>query len=215
MRFKSNRVEYCKHVQIQYALRCGSLIILVLCERTSAFWPIMSRRAVIKPNSRDAPACAKHGHNFLTQFASCWSIFNGVQRHASVQRQLLLVFILWHPSRSSIADLDTVNVTSSLEPRPRFSTQASPKSNTKHFENSNLRGTVGLKDSDEKKLLFSKLHIYLLVHSHTGSTRFLPTGSLLEMSMGDKAPFTELVLPSSEHTIRPQTPAAQKAANIS
>ncbi|MBW0548807.1 hypothetical protein O181_088522, partial [Austropuccinia psidii MF-1] len=47
-----------------------------------------------------------------------------------------------------LADLGTVNVTSSLEPRPCFSTQASPKSNTKHCSNSNLRGTVGLKDSD-------------------------------------------------------------------
>ncbi|MBW0517114.1 hypothetical protein O181_056829 [Austropuccinia psidii MF-1] len=105
-------------------------------------------------------------------------------------------------------------VTSSIEPRPRFSTQASPKSNTKHCSNSNLRGTVGLKDFDEKKLLFSKLHIYLLVRSHTGSTRFLPSEGFSEVSMSDKAPLTELVIQSSEHTIKPQTPAAQKAANI-
>ncbi|MBW0550021.1 hypothetical protein O181_089736 [Austropuccinia psidii MF-1] len=87
-------------------------------------------------------------------------------------------------------------------------------SNTKHHENSNIRGTVGLKYSDEKKVLFSKLHIYLLVRSHTGSTRFLSSESLLEMSMSDKAPLTELVLQSSEQTIKPQTPAAQKSANI-
>ncbi|MBW0525138.1 hypothetical protein O181_064853, partial [Austropuccinia psidii MF-1] len=90
----------------------------------------------------------------------------------------------------------------------------SPKSNRKHHSNSNLRGTVGLKDSDEKKFLFSKLHIYLLVCSHTGSTRFLTSESLLEMPMSDKAPFTKLVLQSSEHTIKPQTPVAQNAANI-
>ncbi|MBW0546926.1 hypothetical protein O181_086641 [Austropuccinia psidii MF-1] len=48
----------------------------------------------------------------------------------------------------SLADQVTVNVTSLLEPRLRFATQASPKSNTKHHVNSNLRGTVGLKDSD-------------------------------------------------------------------
>ncbi|MBW0591343.1 hypothetical protein O181_131058 [Austropuccinia psidii MF-1] len=115
----------------------------------------------------------------------------------------------------SLADLGTVKVTSSLEPRPCFATQESPKSNTKHCANSNLRGTAGLKDSDEKKLLFSKLHIYLLVRSHTGSTRFLPSESFSEMSISDKAPLTELVLQSSEHTIKPQTPAAQNAANIS
>ncbi|MBW0516687.1 hypothetical protein O181_056402 [Austropuccinia psidii MF-1] len=93
-------------------------------------------------------------------------------------------------------------------------TQASPKSNTKHCANSNLRGTVGLKDSDEKKLLFSKLHIYFLVRNHTSSTKFLPSESLLEMSISDKVPLTELVLQSSEHNIKPQTPSAQKAANI-
>ncbi|MBW0478298.1 hypothetical protein O181_018013 [Austropuccinia psidii MF-1] len=118
-----------------------------------------------------------------------------------------------HPGSSSLADLDTFNVTSSLEPRGHFSTKASPKSNTKHHANSNLRGTVGLKDSDEKKRLFSKLHIYLLVRSHTKSTRFLPSERLLEMSMGDKAPFTELVLQSSEHTIKPQPPT-QNGTNI-
>ncbi|MBW0483070.1 hypothetical protein O181_022785 [Austropuccinia psidii MF-1] len=188
---------------MQYALRCGSLIILVLYERTSAFWPMMSWQEVIKPNYHDSPECVNRRNSFLTQFASCRSIFNGVWRHASVQRQLLLVFILGHPGISRIADLGTVNVTSSLEPRPRFSTQASPKSNTKHHANPNLRGTVGLKDSDEKKLLFSKLHIYLLVCSHTGPTRFLPSESLLEMSMSDKSPVTELVRQSSEHTIKP------------
>ncbi|MBW0556327.1 hypothetical protein O181_096042 [Austropuccinia psidii MF-1] len=96
----------------------------------------------------------------------------------------------------------------------RFSSQASPNSNTKHHANSNLRGTVGLKYSDEKKLLFNKIHIYLLVQSHTGSTRFLPTESILEISMSDKAPFTKLVLQSSENTIKPQTPAAPNATNI-
>ncbi|MBW0517281.1 hypothetical protein O181_056996 [Austropuccinia psidii MF-1] len=95
-----------------------------------------------------------------------------------------------------------------------FSTKASPKSNTKHTSNSNLRGTVGVKDSDGKKLLFSKLHIYLLVCSHTGSPRFLPSESLFQISMSDKVPFTELILQSSEHTIKPQTPSAQNAANI-
>ncbi|MBW0548420.1 hypothetical protein O181_088135 [Austropuccinia psidii MF-1] len=96
----------------------------------------------------------------------------------------------------------------------RFATQASPKSNTKHNANSNLRGTVGLKDSDENKPLFSELHIYLLVHSHTGSTTFLTCESFLEMSISDETPLTELVVQSSEHTIKPQTPAAQNAANI-
>ncbi|MBW0573669.1 hypothetical protein O181_113384 [Austropuccinia psidii MF-1] len=114
----------------------------------------------------------------------------------------------------SLADLGTVNVTSSLEPRPHFSTQSSPNANTKYFANSNLRGTVGLKESDEKKLLFSKLHRYLLVCSHTSSTRFLPSESLLEMSMSDKAPFTNLVLQSSEHIIKPQTPTTQNSADI-
>ncbi|MBW0468900.1 hypothetical protein O181_008615 [Austropuccinia psidii MF-1] len=199
---------------MQYALCFRSLIILALYERTSAFWPIMSWQEVIKPNSRDSPACANFRHNCLTQFAYCHSIFNGVQRHASVQRQFLLVFILWHPGSSRIAELGTVNVTSSLEPRPRFSTQESPKSTTKQCSNSNLRGTVGLKDSDEKKPLFSKLNIYLSVCWHTSSTRSLPSESLLEMSMSDKAPLTELVLQSSEHTIKPRTPAAQKATNI-
>ncbi|MBW0523167.1 hypothetical protein O181_062882 [Austropuccinia psidii MF-1] len=90
----------------------------------------------------------------------------------------------------------------------------SPKSNTKHHANSNLRGKVLVKDSDEKKLLFSKLHIYFLVRSHTGSARFLPSQSLLEMSMSDKAPFTDLVLQSSEHMIKPQTPASRNEANI-
>ncbi|MBW0492492.1 hypothetical protein O181_032207 [Austropuccinia psidii MF-1] len=120
----------------------------------------------------------------------------------------------WHNFPTHLSDLGTVNVTSSLEPRPRFSTQASLKSNTKRCANSNLRGTVRLKDSDEKKLLFSKLPIYLLVNSHTGSTRFLPSESILEISMSNKAPFTQLVLQSSEHNIKPQTPTAQKAANI-
>ncbi|MBW0487846.1 hypothetical protein O181_027561 [Austropuccinia psidii MF-1] len=174
----------------------------------------MSWREVIQPYSHDAPVCANRRNNCLTQFASSWSIFNGVRRHASVQRQLLLVFIMWNTGSSRIADLGTVNVTSSLEPRPFFFTQASPKSNTKNHANSNLRGTVGLKDSDEKKLLFSKLHIYLLICSHTVSTRFLPSQSLLEISMSVKAPFTELVLQSSKHTIKPRTPAAQKVANI-
>ncbi|MBW0543568.1 hypothetical protein O181_083283 [Austropuccinia psidii MF-1] len=114
----------------------------------------------------------------------------------------------------SLADVGTVNVISSLGPRPRFSTQESQKANNKNHANSNLRGTVGLKDSDENKLFFSKLHIYLLVCSHTGSTRVLPSESLLEMSMSDESPFTELVLQSSEHTIKPQTPATQNAANI-
>ncbi|MBW0591679.1 hypothetical protein O181_131394 [Austropuccinia psidii MF-1] len=114
----------------------------------------------------------------------------------------------------SLADLGTVKVTSSLEPRPRFATQASPKSNTKHSANSNLRGTVGLKYSDEKKRLFSKLHIYLLIRSHTGSTRILPSESFSEMSISGKAPLTELVLQSSEHNIKPQIPAAQNATNI-
>ncbi|MBW0478308.1 hypothetical protein O181_018023 [Austropuccinia psidii MF-1] len=99
-------------------------------------------------------------------------------------------------------------MTSSLEPITCFSTQESPKSNTKHCAYSNLRGTVELKESDEKKLLFSKLHIYLLVCSHTGSTRLLTSESLLEMSMSDKAPLTELVLQSSEHTIKPRTPTS-------
>ncbi|MBW0572362.1 hypothetical protein O181_112077 [Austropuccinia psidii MF-1] len=147
-----------------------------------------------KSDSPQCPTCATCGHNCLTQLASCWRIFNGVRRHAAVQ--LLLVFILWHLGSSGIADLGTVNVTSSLEPRPRFATQESPKSNTKHRANSNLRGTVGLKESDEKKLLFSKLHIYLLVRSHTGSTRFLPSESFAEMSISDKAPLTE-------HDIKP------------
>ncbi|MBW0532469.1 hypothetical protein O181_072184 [Austropuccinia psidii MF-1] len=172
----------------------------------------MGWREVIKPTSRNAPACANCGHNCLTQLASCQSIFNGVRRHSSIK--LLLVFILWHPGSSRIDDLGTVNVTSSLKPRPRFATQASPNSNTKNCANSNLRGTVGLKDSDEKKRLFIKLYIYLLVRSHTGSTRFLPSESFSEMSMSDKAPLTELFLQSSEHTIKPQTPGAQKAANI-
>ncbi|MBW0522871.1 hypothetical protein O181_062586 [Austropuccinia psidii MF-1] len=167
---------------------------------------------VMNPTYCNAHACATCRHNCLTQLVSCRSIFNGVWRQAAIQ--LLLVFILWHPGSSRIADLGTLNVTSSLEPRPCFATQASPKSNTKHCANSNLRGTVGLKDSDEKKLLFSKLHIYLLVRSHTGSTRFLPSESFLEMSISDKAPLTELVLQSSEHTIKPQTPATQNAANI-
>ncbi|MBW0498033.1 hypothetical protein O181_037748 [Austropuccinia psidii MF-1] len=92
--------------------------------------------------------------------------------------------------------------------------KASPKSNTKHRANSNLRGTVGLKYSDEKKLLLSKLRIYLLVRSHTCSTKFLSSESLLEMSMSDKAPLAELVLQSSQHKIKPKTPSAQKAANI-
>ncbi|MBW0476611.1 hypothetical protein O181_016326 [Austropuccinia psidii MF-1] len=99
-------------------------------------------------------------------------------------------------------------MTSSLEPKLLFSTQASPKSNTKQHANSNLGGIVGLKYSDEKKLLCSEFHIYFLEHGHTGSARFLPTESLLEMSISDKAPFTKLVLQSSEHTIKPQTPAA-------
>ncbi|MBW0585042.1 hypothetical protein O181_124757 [Austropuccinia psidii MF-1] len=172
----------------------------------------MGWREVIKPTSRNASKCANCRHNCLTQFASCQSIFNGVQRHASVQ--LLLVFILWHPASSRIADLGTVNVTSSLEPKPYLLAKASPNSNTKHCANSNLRGTLGLKDSDEKKLLLGKLHIYLLVRIHTGSTRFLPSESLVEMSISDKAPFNELVLQSSKHTIKPQTPATQKAANI-
>ncbi|MBW0566227.1 hypothetical protein O181_105942 [Austropuccinia psidii MF-1] len=200
--------------KMQYALRCGSLISLVLYERTRAFWPIMSWQEVIKPNSHYASACANRRHNCLTQFVSCWSIFNGVWRHASVQRQLLLVSILRHLGSSRIADLGTVNVTSSLETGPRFSTQASPNSNTKNCANLNLRGTVGFKDSDEKKLFFSKLHIYLLVRSHTSSTRALPSESLLEMSMSDTAPLTELVLQPSEHTIKSRSPAAQKAANI-
>ncbi|MBW0570062.1 hypothetical protein O181_109777 [Austropuccinia psidii MF-1] len=110
--------------------------------------------------------------------------------------------------------MGTVNVTSSPEPRLRFASQAPQKSNTKHCANSNLIGTVVLKDSDEKKLLFSKLHLYLSVRSHTRSARYLPSESFLEMSMSDKAPLTELVLQSSEHTIKPQTPATQKAANI-
>ncbi|MBW0495539.1 hypothetical protein O181_035254 [Austropuccinia psidii MF-1] len=169
-------------------------------ETNRAIRPIMGWQEVIKPTSHNAPACADCGHNSLTQLASCQSIFNGVRRHASVQLFL--------------ADLGTVNVTSLLEPRPRFATQTSPKSNTKHCANSKLRGTVGLKDSDEKKLLFSKLHIYLLVRSHTGSTRFLPSEHFSEMSMSDKAPLTELVLQSSEHTIKPRTPTAQKATNI-
>ncbi|MBW0520888.1 hypothetical protein O181_060603 [Austropuccinia psidii MF-1] len=174
-------------------------------ERHRAIWPIMGSQEVINPT------CSNWRHNCLTQFASCWSIFNGVRRHATIQ--LLLVFILWPLGSSRIADLGTVNVTSSLEPRPRFATQASPKSNTKHHANSNLRGTVGLKESDEKKLLFIKLHIYLLVHSHIGSTRFLPSEGFWEMSMSDKAPLTELLLQTSEHTIKPQTPAEQNAAN--
>ncbi|MBW0505491.1 hypothetical protein O181_045206 [Austropuccinia psidii MF-1] len=169
----------------------------------------MGWREVINATSRNAPACATRAHNCLTQLASCRSLFNDVRRHAAVQ--LLLVFILWPPGST---DLGTVKVTSSLEPRPRFATQASPKSNTKHRANSNLRGTVVLKDSDEKKPLFSKLHIYLLVHSRTSSTRFLPSESFFKMSISDKAPLTELVLQSSEHTIKPRTPTAQKAANV-
>ncbi|MBW0545186.1 hypothetical protein O181_084901 [Austropuccinia psidii MF-1] len=170
-------------------------------ERQRNIWPVMGWQEVIKATSRIAPACATCGHNCPTQLASCQSIFNGVRRHAAVQ--LLLIFMLWHPGSSRIADLGTVNVTSSLEPRPRFATQESPKSNTKHSANSNLRGTVALKDSDAKKCLFSKLHIYLLVHSHTGSTRFLPSKGFSEMSIGDKSPLTELVLQSSENTIKP------------
>ncbi|MBW0534153.1 hypothetical protein O181_073868 [Austropuccinia psidii MF-1] len=54
-------------------------------ERTSSFWPIMSWQEVIRATSRTSPACANHGNNCLTQFASCWSIFNGVWRHASIQ----------------------------------------------------------------------------------------------------------------------------------
>ncbi|MBW0484383.1 hypothetical protein O181_024098 [Austropuccinia psidii MF-1] len=181
-------------------------------EGNRAIWPIMGWQEVIKPTSRNAPMCSNRRHNFLTQFVSCCSIFNGVRRHASAK--LLLVFILWQLGSSRIADLVTVNVTSSLEPRPCFATQESPNSNTKHCANLNLRGTVGLKDSDEKKLLFRKLHIYLLVHSHTGSARYLPSESFLEISMSDKAPLTELVLQSSEHTIKPRTPTTQKAANI-
>ncbi|MBW0570704.1 hypothetical protein O181_110419 [Austropuccinia psidii MF-1] len=175
-------------------------------------WCIMGWGEVIKPTSHNAPVCANSGHSCLTQLASCQSTFNGVQRHACIQ--LSLVLILWHWGSSRIVDLGTVNVTSSLEPRLRFATQASPNSNTKHCANSNLRCTVGLKDSDEKKRLFSKLHIYLLVCSHTGSTGFLPSESFLEMSMSDTARLTELVLQSSEHTIKPPTPAAQKATNI-
>ncbi|MBW0549800.1 hypothetical protein O181_089515 [Austropuccinia psidii MF-1] len=113
-----------------------------------------------------------------------------------------------------IANLHTVNVTSSLQPRLHFPTQALPKSNTKHHANSNLRGTVGLEDSNEKKPLSSKLHKYSLVRSHTGSTRSLLSESFLEMSVSEKAPLTELFLQVSEHTIKPQTPATQKAANI-
>ncbi|MBW0559762.1 hypothetical protein O181_099477 [Austropuccinia psidii MF-1] len=181
-------------------------------ERHRNIFPIMGWQEVIKATSHNAPACATRRQNYLTQLASCRIIFNGVQRHAAIQ--LLLVFILWHLGSSRIADLGPINVTSSLEPRWRFATWASPKSNTNHLANSNLRGTVGLKDSDEKKLLFSKLHIYLLVCSHTGSTRFLPSEGFLEILMSDKSPSTELVLPSSEHTIKPQNPAAQKASNI-
>ncbi|MBW0499162.1 hypothetical protein O181_038877 [Austropuccinia psidii MF-1] len=95
-----------------------------------------------------------------------------------------------------------------------FSILASPNSNTKHHSNSNLRDTVGVKDSDEKKILFSKLHIYLLVFSHTNSTRFLSSECFLGMSMSDKATFTEVVIQSSEHTIKPRTPATQSAATI-
>ncbi|MBW0572509.1 hypothetical protein O181_112224 [Austropuccinia psidii MF-1] len=181
-------------------------------ERNRAIWPIMGWPEVIKPTSRNAPTCANFRNNCLTQLASCRSIFNGVRRHATVQ--LLLVFILWHLGSSRIADLGTVNVTSSLEPRPCFATQASQNFNTKNCANSNLRGTVGLKDSDEKKRLFSKLHIYLLVHSNTGSTRFLSSESFSEMSISDKVPLNEVFLQSSEHTIKPQTPATQNAANI-
>ncbi|MBW0555484.1 hypothetical protein O181_095199 [Austropuccinia psidii MF-1] len=215
----------CNHFQIQ---PCGisqahaSSICTLLqipsypspLERQRNIWPIMGWREVIKATARIVPACSTCRHNCLTQLSSCRSIFNGVQRHSNVQ--LLLVFKLWHPgsSRIGLADLGTVNVTSSLEARPRFSTQASPKSITKHCANSNLRGTVGLKDSDEKKLLFSKFHIYLLLRSHTGSTRFLPSERFLKMSISDKAPLTQIVLQSSEHTIKPQTPAAQNAANI-
>ncbi|MBW0538387.1 hypothetical protein O181_078102 [Austropuccinia psidii MF-1] len=105
--------------------------------------------------------------------------------------------------------MGTVNVTSSFDPKIHFSTQASPNSNTKHCANANLRGTVELKDSDENKLLFNELHIYLLVLSHTGSTSFLPPESILEISMSDEVPFTKLVLQSSEHTIKPQTPRTE------
>ncbi|MBW0545402.1 hypothetical protein O181_085117 [Austropuccinia psidii MF-1] len=181
-------------------------------ERHRNIWPIMGWREVIKATPRNAPACAMRGHSSLTQLASCGSIFNGLRRHAAVQS--LLVFILWHLGISRMADLGTVNVTSSLEPRPCFPNQESPKSNNTHHENSNLGGTVGLKGPDEKKLFFSKLHIYFLVCSYTGSTRFLPSGSFLEISISDKAPLTELVLQSSEHTIKPRTSAAQNATNI-
>ncbi|MBW0545451.1 hypothetical protein O181_085166 [Austropuccinia psidii MF-1] len=187
-------------------------------ERHRNIWRIMGWWEVINATSRNSPACAACGHNCLTQLASCRSLFTGVWRHSAVQ--LLLVFRLWHPGSSRIgshdylADLGKVKVTSSLEPRLRFVTQASPKSNNKPCSNPNLRGSVRLKDSDEKRLSFSKLHIYLLVRSHTGSNRFLPSERFSEMSISDKAPLTEIVLQSSEHTSKPQIPATQNASNI-
>ncbi|MBW0461609.1 hypothetical protein O181_001324 [Austropuccinia psidii MF-1] len=114
----------------------------------------------------------------------------------------------------SLEYLGTANVTSSLLPKPHFCTQESPKSNTKNHANSNLAGKLGLKDIDENQLLLNKVHIYLLVFSHTSSTSLLPSESLLEDSMSYKVPLTELVFHSSEHTIKSQTPAAQNAANI-
>ncbi|MBW0541926.1 hypothetical protein O181_081641 [Austropuccinia psidii MF-1] len=69
-------------------------------ERHRAIWPSMGWREVINPTSRNAHACADCRHNFLTQFASCHSIFNGVRRQAAIQ--LLLVSILWHLGSSRI-----------------------------------------------------------------------------------------------------------------